>query len=108
MESEYENADEIAEQLIYDYRQAQLTDADRALCDYAIKLTLKPGEMSKFDVEYLHRHGFDDEQINIAAQVTAYFNYINRIADGLGVDPEDGMTPSVETWRALKAQDITA
>ncbi|NWK54245.1 peroxidase-related enzyme [Verrucomicrobiaceae bacterium N1E253] len=103
--SEYTEAAEIAEQLIYDYRQAMISDADRALCDYAIKLTLKPGDMSAFDVEHLRQHGFSDDAINIAAQVVSYFNYLNRIADGLGVEPEPEMAPSEETWRALKTNE---
>ncbi len=51
----------------------------------------------------LHDHGFDDDQITIATQVIGYFNYINRIADGLGVDPEDWMTLPREEWLANKA-----
>lgn len=105
MESEYDQAAEISEQLIYDYRQAMLSDADRALCDYAVKLTLKPGDVSKFDVEYLYRHGFSDDEINITAQVTSYFNYINRIGNGLGVEPEPDMIPSEDIWRSLKTTD---
>ena len=45
--------------------------------------------MSQEDVVHLQEFGFNDEQITIAAQVIGYFNYINRIADGLGVDLED-------------------
>ena len=69
-----------------DWRDADLSIEDRALCVFAQKLTLKPSEMTKDDVENLRRHGFDDRAISDATQVIAYFNYINRIADGLGVD----------------------
>jgi len=62
------------------------------LCDFAIKLTLAPAEMDESDVHRLRESGLSDEQITIATQVVAYFNYINRIADGLGVDDEDWMT----------------
>ena len=44
--------------------------------------------MTKDDVETLRQIGWSDLEIHDAAQVIAYFNYINRIADGLGVDPE--------------------
>ncbi len=71
-----------------DYRRASLSPADRALCDYAAKLTAAPSSMTEADVAGLRRHGFDDRAISDGAQVCAYFNYINRIADGLGVDPE--------------------
>lgn len=43
------------------------------------------------DVKTLRREGWDDQAIHDAAQVVSYFNYINRIADGLGVDLEDWM-----------------
>jgi len=99
LESQDENT---ARQIQYDYRQAGLTPEDRALCDYAIKLTVNPQQMTNQDVVRLHELGFTDEQIMIAAQVIGYFNYINRIADGLGVDLEDRMTMSVEDWLEQK------
>ena len=64
---------------------------DRALCDYADKLTRTPGDMGSADIERLRTVGLTERAITDAAQVIAYFNYINRIADGLGVDLEPGM-----------------
>ena len=78
-----------ARQLVFDYRQAELPADDRELCDYAIKLTRAPGKMSERDIAPLREHGFSDDQITIATQVIGYFNYINRIADALGVPHED-------------------
>ena len=49
--------------------------------------------MCEQDVEELRRCGYSDRAIHDAAQVTAYFNYINRIADGLGVDLEPEYPP---------------
>lgn len=49
--------------------------------------------MRAADLEPLRAAGYSDEQIHGAAQVVAYFNYINRIADALGVDLEDWMPP---------------
>ncbi len=54
------------------------------------------------DLAPLRAAGFDDDALTIAVQVVSYFNYINRIADGLGVDPEDWMTPGPEEWKARK------
>ncbi len=99
------NNQPLAAQLIYDYRTASLTEADRALCDYAVKLTLTPGRVAAADVERLRRHDFDDDAITIAAQVIGYFNYINRIGDGLGVDCEPWMTPSREEWDRRRGRD---
>ena len=76
-----------------DWRTASLAPTDRALCAHAEKLTLAPGEVSLADVDGLRAHGFTDEAIHDAVQVVAYFNYINRVADGLGTDLEHDMPP---------------
>ena len=71
-----------------DWRSARLSAADRALCEFACKLTASPAAMREADVAALRALGFHDVAIHDAAQVAAYFNYINRIADGLGVELE--------------------
>lgn len=75
------------------------------MCDYAVKLTIVPGEMSESDVDQLRDQGYSDVQITVATQVIGYFNYINRIADGLGVDREDWMQLSEHEWHADRARD---
>jgi len=95
----------LAQELVFDYRTAQLNAQDRALCDYAAHLTLAPGQMTETHVVALRDVGFSDAQITVAAQVIGYFNYINRIADGLGVDPESWMTLSPEEWRSRKGRN---
>ena len=75
------------------------------MCNFAVKLTLHPGAMDESNIATLRDHNFDDEQITIATQVIGYFNYINRIADGLGVDPEDWMTLPRDEWLVNKAHD---
>ena len=64
---------------------------DRALCDYACKLTRTPAAITRADIDAMRAVGLDDRAINDAAQVISFFNSINRIADGLGVDLEEGM-----------------
>jgi uncharacterized peroxidase-related enzyme len=61
----------------------------RALCEYAVRLTTAPAAMNEGDIEALRTDGFDDRTIVDANQVVAYFNYVNRIALGLGVDLEE-------------------
>ena len=95
---------EQAERLIYDYREADLAEADRALCDFAVKLSRNPHGMAEADIDALRDRGLSDKQISHATQVISYFNYINRIADGLGIDPEDDMQPAREEWLKRKAQ----
>jgi uncharacterized peroxidase-related enzyme len=76
---------------VRDWRSAELSSVDRALCEYAEKLTLSPSEMERADVEALRSVGLSDEQILNAAATCSYFNFINRMADGLGVDLEPEM-----------------
>jgi uncharacterized peroxidase-related enzyme len=66
---------------------------DRALCDYALKLTRTPAAIGQADIDRLRSAGLSDRAISDACEVISYFNYINRIADGLGVDPEPEMPP---------------
>ena len=58
------------------------------MLDYAVKLTLTPGQMGDEDVESLREVGFEQAAILDICQVVSYFNYVNRMADGLGVELE--------------------
>ncbi len=66
---------------------------DQALCGFAEKLARTPDAMEPADLEALRHLGLDDRAIHDATQVVAYFSYINRIADALGVEPEDFIRP---------------
>jgi uncharacterized peroxidase-related enzyme len=74
-----------------DWTKAPLGAADRALLAFAVKLTATPAAMTRDDVVALRAQGFDDRAVSDAVQIAGYFNYINRVADGLGVDLEEGM-----------------
>ncbi len=76
-----------------DWRSAPLAAADAVLCTYAVKLTLHQKEMTPADLERLRAQGFDDRAIHDATQVIAYFNYITRVAEALGVEPERFIAP---------------
>ncbi len=78
------------EQLVGDWSQAPLAPADRVIVSFAAKLTEDPASIKRWDVEQLRLQGLDDRAIHDIVQVTAYFNYVNRIADGLGVELEEG------------------
>ena len=71
-----------------DYTQAALSATDRAMLDFAVKLTLAPAKTSREDIGRLRDAGFDDAAIHDIVQVAAMFNYYDRLADGLGIDPE--------------------
>jgi alkylhydroperoxidase family enzyme len=63
------------------------------LCGLAEKITHRQQEMSPADLDELRARGLDDTAIHDAVQVIAYFNYITRIADSLGVEPESFIKP---------------
>ncbi|MBI3655071.1 MAG: peroxidase-related enzyme [Acidobacteria bacterium] len=88
--------DKLVKQLKIDYRQAGLSDRQKALCEFAHKPTLRPAQMTKTDMDPLRVAGLADKDILDAVQVTSYFNYINRVADALGVDPEPWMQGVLE------------
>lgn len=73
----------------FDRQDLSFTEADRALLVYARKLTLTPGDMNADDVQALRHVGFDDRAIHDACAIVSYFAFVNRIADGLGVELEE-------------------
>ena len=86
-------ADAFVQAIKSDWRKAPLGTVDRTLCEYAEKLTRAPAEMSRADIEALRKVGLSDRAIHDVVQVVSYFNYINRVADALGTDPEDFYPP---------------
>ena len=58
------------------------------MLDFAVKLTRSPSAVTAADITVLRRVGFDDLAINDIVQITALFNYYDRLADGLGIEPE--------------------
>lgn len=73
-----------------DYTAAPLTPADRRMLDFAVKLTETPRAMTRDDVQGLRALGFSDRAIHDIVQVTGFFAYYNRLAGGLGIEPEPG------------------
>jgi len=74
-----------------DHKTADLSPRETAILDYAVKLTLDPRKICQVDLEVLREHGLSDVELVDLVQCSAYFNFINRVLDGLGVDPEPGM-----------------
>jgi uncharacterized peroxidase-related enzyme len=77
--------EELTAALRRDYTQADLSDADRAMLDYVAQLTRDATKVSADDLARLRRHGFDDRAILQMNLIASWFNFINRVADGLGV-----------------------
>jgi uncharacterized peroxidase-related enzyme len=83
-----ENAEALVASLGRDWSVAPLAQADRVMLDYAVKLTRTPAAVTGDDVAALRSAGFDDRAIHDICSVTAYYAFVNRIADGLGVELE--------------------
>ncbi len=77
-----------------DPEKAPLAAADRAIIAYALRLTRNPKGMRREDVEGLRAAGLSDAEIFEVALLTAYYNYTNRVAEGLGVEPEPACSRS--------------
>ena len=72
-----------------DYRQAELSEADRAMLDYVRTLTLTPAQSSEAEIVRLREVGFGDKAILEINQIAGFFAWCNRTVDGLGVELED-------------------
>lgn len=78
------------QELVSDWRAASEGDARLAsLLAYAERLTLEPASVGAEDIERMRAAGLDDEAVLHACEVVSYFNYVNRMADGLGVQLEE-------------------
>ncbi len=86
-------ADAYVHAIARNWQTASLSPTDKALCVFAAKLTHTPGQMSPVDLDVLRALVLSDRAISDAVQVIGYFNYINRVADGLGIEPEDFIQP---------------
>ena len=81
--------EELVRALRRDYRTAPITAQERVMCDYVVKLTRDATQCSPKDLDGLRAVGFDDKGILQITMIASWFNYINRMADALGVGRED-------------------
>ncbi len=84
----YEKEASLVTDLMASPEKAGLNDRDRALVTYATKLTRTPNAVESADVDAVRKQGFDDKDVLAAAAITGYFNFVNRLVLGLGVDLE--------------------
>jgi uncharacterized peroxidase-related enzyme len=82
--------DELVAALRQDYTKADISQQDRAMLDYVVKLTKDATRCSPDDHARLRSVGFDDRGILQITLIACWFNYINRVADSLGVGRERG------------------
>jgi uncharacterized peroxidase-related enzyme len=79
---------ELIEALQRDYTTAPITPQERVMVEYVVKLTKDATKVWKDDIERLRSVGFDDRGILQITLIASWFNYINRVADSLGVGRE--------------------
>ncbi len=83
------NDDKLVEGIKEDYTRLDVTPAERAMLNYAVKLTVAPSSVGREDVEGLRRQGFDDRDILDIIYVVCLFNFNDRLADATGITGED-------------------
>jgi uncharacterized peroxidase-related enzyme len=84
--------------IMHDYGSASFNDETLAIVVFVEKLTREPSEMTEYDVQKLRQVGLEDKQILSVVLITSMFAFMNRIADGLGVEIEDHKGDFVDSW----------
>jgi uncharacterized peroxidase-related enzyme len=85
----YEKAPKLADQLATNWRKADLTPRQRAMIGFAMKVALDSRAVDDHDFRELHAHGFDDEDAWDIAAIAAFFAMSNRLANTVGMMPND-------------------
>jgi len=83
----YEKKPLVADQVAVNHRKADITPRQRAMLDFALKVCLRSNEVDDADMDALHAHGFDDEDIWDITAITAFFGLSNRMANVTGMAP---------------------
>ncbi len=96
---------QLASHVMHDYTKADLDPQTRAMLGFAVKLTLDPSSMQESNVQELRGLGLSDEQILSVVLITCVFNFMTRLADGLGVEPAPGRQEAIERWLTGPAKD---
>lgn len=94
--------------LAFDDRDAELSDADEAMLRYADRLTRAPASITAGDVDELRAVGFSDTAVLDICQIVSYYNYVNRLADGLGVRLEERWEESDLTMTPVEFEEQRA
>ena len=85
----YTKDEELVQAIRADWRQATISEDERAMLTYCEKLTLTPQQMTQADVELLLDTGFTERNVHDITYIASYFNFVNRMADGLGIELEE-------------------
>jgi len=80
--------DALKDQLVTDYRKADISEQDKLILEYTEKITRDAPSIIQDYIDELKRHHMPDHMLHDIVQVASYFAYVNRLADGLGVELE--------------------
>ncbi len=89
---------ELASHIMHNYTQADLDDQTRGMLDFAVKLTKDPAKNTKADLQKLRDLGLDEQEVLATVLITCFFNFMTRLADGLGVQVPEGRQEAHERW----------
>ena len=95
--------EELIRALETDYTKAPISELDRAMLDYVVKLTKDATRITREDHKRLREVGFDDKTILQITLIASWFNYINRVADALGVGRD-----RLGSWQQSATREQTA
>jgi len=84
-----EDLQKLVDEIADNWKNSSITEVQTAMCLFAEKLTLQPSTITQLDIDTLSDFDLSDKEISEIVQIVSYFNYINRVADGLGLEPED-------------------
>ena len=92
--------------MMHDYTQADLDDQTRGMLDFALKLTKDPAKNTKADLQKLRDLGLDEQQVLSTVLITCLFNFMTRLADGLGVELQENRFDTAKRWMSADVQAI--
>ncbi|MCI0864655.1 MAG: hypothetical protein J4N69_10490 [Chloroflexi bacterium] len=98
---------EFSSHIMHDYTQVDLDEQTRGMLDFAVKLTKNPSGNKKEDVERLRSLGLDDQQILSTVLITCCFNFMTRLADGLGVEIQENRVEAAKRWMSADVQGMS-
>ena len=98
---------ELASHIMHDYTQAGLDEQTRGMLDFAVNLTKNPSGNKKADVERLRGLGLNDQQILSTVLITCCFNFMTRLADGLGVEIQENRVEAAKRWMSPEVQGMS-
>ncbi len=95
---------ELVNHMMHDYTQADLDEQTRGMLDFAFKLTRNPSSNTKADLQKLRDLGLNEQQVLSTVLITCNFNFMTRLADGLGVEIQEGRFEDAKRWMSPEVQ----